>query len=68
MGNIPDRGNSRFDKRPHRNSAVDDLHEICPQKILDVRMRIATGFYERPDVLLAAAGRILEQWDVPRCR
>jgi len=37
---------------------------LDPERILEIRLRIAAGFYDRPGVRLTAAGRILKTGDV----
>jgi hypothetical protein len=63
MGTVPDHEDAWGDER-RNDDAFEFAEEINPQRLLDVQLRIATGFYDRPAVLLATAGRILEERDV----
>ena len=65
MGIASDAGNSSPDHRAYRDLAPDAFVEIDPQRMLEVQLRIATGFYERPGVLLTTAERILRERDLP---
>ena len=42
----------------------DSGRGVDPERFLEIRMRIAGGFYDRPGVRLAAARALLESGDV----
>lgn len=65
MGTARDAENSSPDQRTYRDLAPDAFVEMDPQRMLEVQLRIATGFYERPSVLRATAERILQEGDLP---
>jgi len=47
-----------------RDSGAGEHEEISPQRLLEIRLRIATDYYKRPGVRSVTAERILASRDL----
>jgi len=70
---MTDQGHPHPDKTPERRDSrrlAAYIERYSPgrgldaERLLEIRLRIASGFYDRPGVRLTAAARLLESGDV----
>ena len=64
MADESDMGRLSRDGRSFSMNGGSPRAPMNTQRLLRLRLRVATGFYSRPSVLRAAARRILESGDV----
>ena len=64
MGKFPLAGNPEARDCRQSKDMNEQASGLSPQELMEVRIRVAGGFYDHPAVFLAAAEKILEKGDI----
>ena len=61
MGTLPLGGTPPGKKRTQGDTMHEPISGLAPQKLMEVRIRVASGYYDHPAIFMAAAEKMLEK-------